>query len=150
MENARHGWGSDLPRFVDEDQKRILESLKDVVPDAGDSQIRAWRDSIPRLQKEGREIRDAEAASVRYSTILDYVMPMESRRPDVVLLVHGAVVVLELKGKEEATQADLDQAAAYARDLRCYHRDCADQHVAPILVPTRMKGKRTDATGVVV
>ena len=150
MENARHGWGSDLPRFVDEDQKRILESLTKLVPDAGEAQVRAWRDSIPRLQKEGREIRDAEAASVRYSTILEYVMPMESRRPDCLVLIDGAVVVVELKGKTEATRADIDQVAAYARDLRCYHRDCADQPVAPILVPTRMKGKRTDATGVVI
>jgi hypothetical protein len=65
---------------------------------------------------------------------------MESRRPDVVLLVSGAVVVLELKGKAEAEQADLDQASAYARDLRCYHRHCAGREVHAVVVPTRAHG----------
>jgi hypothetical protein len=56
--------------------------------------------------------------------------------------------VLELKGKSEATQADLDQAAAYARDLRAYHRDCADQPVYPLLVPTRARGYLGQRQGV--
>ena len=41
---------------------------------------------------------------------------MESRRPDVVLLVGDGVLVVELKGKTGPSQADIDQAAAYARD----------------------------------
>ena len=56
------------------------------------------------------------------------------------LLVNGAVVVLELKGRLEPEQADLDQAAAYARDLRCYHKYCADREVHAMLVPTRAQG----------
>ena len=56
------------------------------------------------------------------------------------LLVSGAVVVLELKGKTEPEQADLDQAAAYARDLRCYHRHCAEREVHAVVVPTRAPG----------
>ena len=38
---------------------------------------------------------------------------MESRRPDALLLVGGGVLVIELKGKLEPSQADIDQAAAY-------------------------------------
>jgi len=70
----------------------------------------------------------------------DYELPLESRRPDVVPLVSGAVVVLELKGKTESDQGDLDQAAEYARDLRCYHRYCADREVHAVVVPTRAHG----------
>jgi hypothetical protein len=65
---------------------------------------------------------------------------MESRRPDALLLVGGGVLVIELKGKLEPSQADIDQAAAYARDLQCYHRDCEDRPVVPVLVPTRAHG----------
>ncbi len=65
---------------------------------------------------------------------------MESRRPDVVLLVGDGVLVIELKGKELPSQADIDQAAAYARDLKCYHRECWDREVVPVLVPTRARG----------
>jgi hypothetical protein len=43
--------------------------------------------------------------------------------------------VIELKGKEAPSQADIDQAAAYARDLRCYHRECSNRNVVPVLVP---------------
>ena len=59
---------------------------------------------------------------------------------DVVLLISGAVVVIELKGKTDAEQVDLDQAAAYARDLRCYHRHCAEREVHAVVVPTRARG----------
>ena len=48
--------------------------------------------------------------------------------------------MLELKGKLEPEQADLDQAAVYARDLRCYHRHCADREVHAVVVPTRAPG----------
>ncbi len=75
-----------------------------------------------------------------YSAILEYEMPMESRRADVVLLVGVGVMVIELKGKLYPSQADLDQAAAYARDLRNYHRECNSRDVTAVLVPTRMKG----------
>jgi hypothetical protein len=49
-------------------------------------------------------------------------------------------MVMELKGKLTPSQADIDQAAAYARDLRCYHRECASRTVVPVLVPTRAHG----------
>jgi hypothetical protein len=75
---------------------------------------------------------------------------MESRRPDVVLLVRGAVLVIELKGKSRCTQADVDQAAAYARDLQCYHRECANQKVVPVLVPTRATGRVGEQSGVLI
>ncbi|MFN8669866.1 MAG: DNA/RNA helicase domain-containing protein [Gemmatimonadaceae bacterium] len=73
---------------------------------------------------------------------------MESRRPDVVLLVGAGVMVLELKGKLVPSQADLDQASAYARDLRCYHRECHSRDVVPVLVPTRARGYVREDGGV--
>jgi hypothetical protein len=84
------------------------------------------------------------------TAILEYVMPMESRRPDCILLVDGAVVVLEFKGKRTASQADIDQVAAYARDLRCYHRSCEAQHVHAVVVPTRAHGDHGEMHGVAV
>ncbi len=134
------GWDAPLPKFVDDDRRAIIESLRRLVPDAGDPQIDAWRSSIKDLQSESGELLARDSAAGSYGTILEYVMPMESRRPDCIFLVDGAVVVVEMKGKTEATMADVDQVAAYARDLRCYHRDCEGQPVVAILVPTRMSG----------
>jgi DUF2075 family protein len=137
---ARYGWQSDFPTFADEEPRVVRISLQEFLADAGESQVRAWDDSIPRIQVEVGAVVEIDELADQYTAILEYELPLESRRPDVVLLVSGAVVVLELKGKAEPKQADLDQAAAYARDLRCYHKYCADREVHAVLVPTRAHG----------
>jgi len=138
--HARCGWQSDFPTFADEEPHVVRISLQDFLADASESQVRAWDDSIPRIQVEVGEVVEIDELAAQYTAILEYELPLESRRPDVVLLVSGAVVVLELKGKAKPEQADLDQAAAYARDLRCYHKHCADREVHAVLVPTRAHG----------
>lgn len=140
MTEARHGWHSDFPTFRGTAVQVIRGQLQSFIRDASKEQIRAWNDSIPPLQHEVDEILEADADAMHYTAILEYELPMESRRPDVILLSRGVVVVLELKGKTSPSQADLDQTAAYARDLRCYHCECANRPVMPIVVPMRAKG----------
>ena len=135
-----HGWHSNFPEFEKASPRVIRARLGEFIPDASPEQGRAWDDSIPKLQTEVREVVSGEPDADRYTAILEYQLPLESRRADVVLLVRGAIVVLELKGKTVPTQADIDQAAAYARDLRCYHRSCAGRDVHAILVPTAARG----------
>ena len=78
----------------------------------------------------------------RCTAVLEYQLPMESRRADAVLLLREGVVVIELKGKQIPSDADIDQAHAYARDLHCYHRECHERPVHAVLVPTRMRGRQ--------
>lgn len=137
---ARYGWESAFPEFRDTDAGAIRRRLQDFVRDASPEQHRAWSDSIPPLQQEVGEVLLRDRLAATYSAILEYELPLESRRPDVVLLVGNGVLVIELKGKAAPSQADIDQAAAYARDLRCYHRECWEREVVPVLVPTRAKG----------
>ena len=139
-DEARRGWDSCFRVFGDTEASAIVVRLKAFVPDAGASQIRAWNDAMPPLQQEVREVLDACSTAAYLTAILEYELPMEARRTDVILLTRGTIVVLELKGKRVPSQADLDQAAAYARDLRCYHRECADRPVLPIVVPMQAKG----------
>jgi DUF2075 family protein len=148
MTIARHGWVSPFERFRDSPLHTIRARLRDFITDASPEQIRAWDDSIPPLQREVAEVIDARQDAAAFSTILEYQLPLELRRPDVILLVNGGVLVLELKGKIAPSQADLDQAAAYARDLRCYHQECAHRVVVPILVPTRAVGYQGERGGV--
>lgn len=145
---ARHGWDSDFPRFRDTEPRVIRARLEEFLPGSGPEQIRAWDDSIPKLQTEVQEVLTKEEDAGKYTAILEYELPLESRRPDVILLVRGAVVVLELKGKTKPSRADIDQAAAYARDLRCYHRECSGFDVHAVLVPTRARGYRGVRSGV--
>ena len=139
-EDPRCGWNSKFPHFRSSSPKFIRESLSAYVKDAGAKQIRAWDDSIPPLQNEVGEILDTDRSSPDYSTILEYSLPLESRRTDVIFLAKGSVVVLELKGKQRPSQADIDQAAAYVRDLRCYHQECAVRPVLALCVPMKAHG----------
>ena len=112
------GWASDLPTFERSPSKEIRDALRRFVRDASPEQIRAWDDSIPRLQTEARELITAESAAAGWDAILEYRLFYDERRADAVVLGNGAVAVIELKGKQNPSVADLDQAAAYARDLR--------------------------------
>ena len=147
-EEARYGWGSDFPTFKATPPSVVREALKSFLVEPSPEQVRAWSESIPPLQHEVSEILSCDVAANGYSAILEYELPMEARRPDVILLVGSGIVVLELKGKWSPSRADLDQVAAYARDLRAYHRECADRPVIPVLVPTLAKGYQQVINGI--
>jgi hypothetical protein len=129
------GWNSDLPTFYGTEPRVVRLRLESFVREPGPGQLQAWDDAIPWLQRECTELVRCEEGAKTYAAILEYELPREGRRPDVIILEDGAVVVVELKGKAAPSQADRDQVAAYARDLRCYHAECHDRAVLPVLVP---------------
>jgi hypothetical protein len=146
--NRRYGWASALSTFRTESPRVITGSLAAFVADASREQIAAWDDSIPPLQREVRELVEAYPRADADYTILEYELPLESRRPDVVFLSGGSVLVLELKGSRMAELAAVDQASAYARDLKAYHRECHDRPVHAVLVLTRREGELGSIAGV--
>jgi hypothetical protein len=125
-----HGWDSLFDKFRVDDLGQILTALKSAVESPGESQLRAWRESIPKLQTEVAQLVEADTSTGKYTAVLEYQLPMEYRRLDAVFLMHDAVVVIELKGKQAPKLADLDQAQAYARDLRAYHAECEGRDVS--------------------
>ncbi len=149
---ARSGWCSDVPTFVSVPVGEVTGRLHTFVPDASAEQLRAWREGVPPLQSEARRILERNGLARAYTSILEYELPLESRRSDAVLLAAGAVVVFELKGRRDVRQADIDQAAAYARDLRCYHSCCDPDRgghtVHAVLVPMRARGYVGNQQGV--
>jgi hypothetical protein len=137
-----------LRRFGEVPAAYVSSSLQAFVRDASIQQVRAWDDSIPQLQREAGELVTRTVEAEGYSAILEYQLPMEARRPDVVLLLGGPILVLELKGKSHPGRVDVDQAAAYARDLRGYHRECAGREVRPALVLINASGHVGTDSGV--
>lgn len=117
LARARVGWDSDLPTFHSTPTAAITTRLVDFVRDASAEQISAWRKDVPWLQQQFRAYLDAQPEAMRDWTVLEYELPREFRRPDVIVLKNGCVVVLELKGYLHPTQAALDQVASYAREL---------------------------------
>jgi DUF2075 family protein len=145
--NAHYGWESDLGTLITSDRDAVIRSLESFVKDASQSQVTAWKDSVKVLQMEGGEAVTRDALVSAYRSILEYQLPMEARRPDVILLENGSVLVLEFKGREVPTAADIDQVSAYSRDLKCYHRECADRPVHALLIPVRYKGPTNQVNG---
>ncbi len=144
------GWSSTFQAFREAPAPYVRQSLLDFLQMASPEQIRAWDESIPPLQIEVGEVLGTDPSASRYSAILEYELPMEHRRPDVILLMGGAILVIELKGKSLVELSDLDQASAYARDLRAYHRDCEKRDVTPALVLIRARGRMGVSAGVEV
>lgn len=97
------------------------------------SQIQAWQDTAVVLSKALRKPHQQN-----WVLIFEYELPREGgRRPDVVLMAGEHIWVLEFKQKSAIAAADLDQSAAYARDLKTYHPGCRDRAVIPLLVLSR-------------
>lgn len=146
--SALYGWESSFPAFRDARPVVIRGRLEEIIREASPQQIHAWDASIPQLQHEVGEVLDQDGRADEYTAILEYQLPLESRRPDVIFLLRPTVMVLELKGKRAPSTADLDQAAGYARDLECYHRECHGRPVVPVLVPTEASGYFGERLGV--
>ena len=146
------GWQSDLRTFNGTSAGVIINSLEQFVQDYSPQQTAAWREEVPLLQLEADELLAVRHTATEYGIVLEYKLPYDGRRPDVIVLADGAVVVLELKGKrsESLNQADFDQISAYARDLRAYHKECQEREVYPILVPTRERDFSEEIDGVFV
>jgi hypothetical protein len=128
------GWVSDIPTFESASPTIVTTRLGEFVRDAQAEQTRAWRRDVPWLQREFREFLRRRPEARSNWTILEYELPREFRRPDVIVLKNGVVVVIELKGFSFPSQAALDQVSAYARDLRAYHSYCRHRRVIPVLV----------------
>ena len=145
---ARRGWDSTFPEFGTVPGSQILSELRRAYPESSSQEVESWRKNVPELQREVTEVVNVRTDAGDFTAVMEYELPMESRRVDVVLLVGSSVVVVELKGKIGPSDADIDQAHAYARDLSCYHRDCHSRIVQPVLVPTRMQGPVRTERGV--
>lgn len=105
------------------------------LPDAVSAQLRAWDQGVTILQSEAVTIFRLRPSAHQDGTVREYILPRAGRRrPDVVILQDGRVVVVEFKETNRLRRADLDRATAYARDLRSYHSACEGQEVTPVLV----------------
>lgn len=145
-----YGWLSDLPSFVQTKPLIIRQTVENFLQDHNISQIRAWDSSIPIVQREGQYMLSGEDRSREFTVILEYELPRQGRRPDVIILENGIVAVIEFKGKGSAIESDIDQVAAYARDLKNYHSECHGLKVIPILVLSRSNEGRSEINGVTI
>lgn len=139
LDHPRCSFASSLDTFLSTGKEEWLARME--ARESGrplhQEQIAAWADcydvllhTLPAIQAQHPEL----------IIIFEYELPYEAgRRPDVILLSKEQVVILEFKMKCRVLRADVDQVAAYARDLQEYHFESRNRKVTPLLVVTRMK-----------
>ena len=143
--NKRCCYSSSLKDFFDISQSEWLTEMKSAFSDEyvltlGTSQEHAWKDCYDNLQKYLPLIHNNKK---QFGIIFEYALPYESgRRPDVLLVSKEQVIILEFKMKNTFLPEDIDQVAAYARDIREYHYESRDKVVTPVLVLTKASGKK--------
>lgn len=138
--NKRCCYANTMSGFLDETQSNWMETMKSAFSEKYTfnleaAQEHAWKDCFDNLQMYLPMI---ENKNKKFGLIFEYALPYESgRRPDVLLVSKEQVIVLEFKMKRSFLPEDIDQVAAYARDIREYHYESRERKVTPVLVLTK-------------
>ncbi len=138
--NSGWGWTGTVEQFLSTTLERWEQSLAAHHTQLlgyrpSESQFRAWRDEYDVSFAVFRACVLVRPNATGWGVAFEYELPLEGgRRPDVVVLAGGAIVVLEFKSEQRATQAHVDQVEAYARDLAEYHERSHGRSIHSIVV----------------
>lgn len=151
-----YGWAGTVQDFLHESPSAVEIALRKhlfglLQLHAAGTQIEAWREEMEILRRGLRDVAIARPDALSWGIILEYELHLEGgRRPDVVLLTSNKVITLEFKNSDRIKVADVDQVAAYARDLAEYHSATHTLETVPVLVLTEFVGLSTVVDGVEV
>src|SRR4051794_2440192 len=123
------GWANQFPVFRAAALDEIVSALTKFVEATTPEQIRAWKSYIPPIQQQCGVVLDDRSSAQRYCAILEYRLPDGSKRVDAILLLAGAVLIVEMKGDGNWQPEYREQAADYARRLYWFHRYCGEDGV---------------------
>jgi len=139
-------WSGTVGDFLAVSETEILGALTHHLRETGPPQLFAWRDSL-RALRDGLGACLPEAADC--GLVLEYELPRSGgRRPDLIFLNNGIVLVIEFKNRVAPEAADFDQVLGYVRDLSEYHAGCRDKRLVPVLVPVGFQGAPFEEQGV--
>ncbi|MEB8702879.1 DUF2075 domain-containing protein [Bacillus cereus] len=118
-----YGWAGTIEQFKQLDVQFFVTQLLNHVYKTNvndpkiDSQKRAWIDSYNKLQDLFNRFSNLDA-----SLIFEYeILRGGGRRPDVLLLINGYLIVLECKSYNNVSPSEYIQTSLYMRDLEHYH-----------------------------
>ena len=122
MASAPCAWHGSVETFLATPEESILSSLTAYLRETGAPQVLAWDRSLRVLRDQlGTCMPEASG----FSLVLEFELPRTGgRRPDLIVLENGLVLVVEFKNRVTAEPQDLDQVNGYVRDLREYHAAC--------------------------
>ncbi|RFB44442.1 DNA/RNA helicase domain-containing protein [Bacillus sp. dmp10] len=141
-----YGWAGTIEQFKQLDVQFFVKQLLDHVykTNTNDpkiaSQKKAWIDSFNKLQDLFNRFSNLDA-----SLIFEYeILRGGGRRPDVLLLINGYLIVLECKSYNNVSPSEYIQTSLYMRDLEHYHSAIqqSNMQVIGVLLLTNYEGKR--------
>lgn len=141
-----HGWSGSIRDFLETPRSLIEADLQKHISalfgkGASGSQKGAWEEEIDILGVVFRDLSISRQDVLDWSLVFEYELPLEGgRRPDVIVLGPGSLLVLEFKQDSNLHRSAIDQVAAYARDLAEYHSSTHGVPVNPFVIPTKTKG----------
>jgi len=111
------GWSGTVQQFMNTEQSQFLHALEHSVPDASDSQLRAWIDTYQSLVVLFRELPELNA-----HLLFEYqLLRGGGRRPDILILINDQLLVIECKSYNQISDGECIQTSLYVRDLEHYH-----------------------------
>lgn len=117
----RCGWAGSIAQFLYVEESEFIVQLTDFVGEAKDEQVEAWRDCYHVLHKVFQSFENED-----WQLIFEYELPREGgRRPDVLLLIPGELLVMEFKMRGNPRSSDWEQLSSYIRDFNHYHESVA-------------------------
>lgn len=136
MPEPPYAWLGDVQTFLETSEEEIFSELTRFARETGAPQLFAWDRSLGVLR---RELTTCLPGAAGFALVLEFELPRSGgRRPDLIVLENGIVLVIEFKNRVEGEPADLDQIRGYVRDLEDYHAGCRERRLVPVLVPIGM------------
>jgi hypothetical protein len=107
-------------------------------------QTEVWQSELAQLAQLGQTLFLRWPASERWPVLMEYEIPRRQKRPDVILIAHNIIFVIEFKfGAIEFHAPDRWQVENYSLDLRDFHADGGARPIIPVLVATEAKLEKT-------
>ena len=146
MSATPYAWLGDVETFLATPEEDILQALTRFALETGSPQLFAWDRSLRTLRSELAECMPGAAG---FALVLEYELPRAGgRRPDLIVLENGIVLVIEFKNRVETESGDIDQVKSYVRDLEDYHSAARGRQLIPVLVPIGMDREPFEQDGV--
>jgi hypothetical protein len=146
MPEAPCAWLGDVRTFLASTEEDLLQALTRFARETGSPQLFAWDRSLAVLRDQ---LAACVPAADDFALVLEFELPRSGgRRPDLIVLENGIVLVVEFKNRVEAEPADIDQIKSYVRDLEDYHSGCRGRTLIPVLIPIGMDRNAHERAGV--
>lgn len=147
MEFKNCGWAGYVKDFISKPNEEIVSSLSSFLREEKSEQIFPWDRSISALKENLVDLKEIYDCAL----IFEYDYPRSGgKRPDLIFLNNGTVLVIEFKNRVEPETADFDQVLGYVRDLTEYHPIARDKKLIPILIPIGFDRPYYESKGVYV